>query len=49
MRDEKGKSIPFCAKEFDLEVLNGKEDLSKYVHVAISDRGEDVGKLKVKM
>ena len=49
MRDEKGKSIPFCAKEFDLEVLNGKEDLSKYVHMAISDRGEDVGKLKVKM
>ena len=49
MRDENGKSIPFCEKTFNLEVLNGKEDLAKYVHMTVSDRDDDVGKLKLKM
>lgn len=49
MKDDDGNSIPFCAETFNLDVLEGKEDLAKYIHMSVTDRDEDVGKLKLKM
>ena len=49
MKDDKGKEIPFCPQTFNLDVLEGKEDLNKYVHMTVVDRDDEVGKLKLKM